>query len=88
LYLGGVTDEPWDMEEHGGQLRIFLGQVDRIPLGARDDSKEENVTTEHYMDIIPDLGTLVLFDSATVPHEVLPTKRDRLAVVGWFGTIV
>jgi hypothetical protein len=88
LYLGGVTDEPWYVEEHGGQLRILLDQVDRIPLGARDDSKEENVTTEHYMDIVPELGTLVLFDSATVPHEVLPTKRDRLAVVGWFGTIV
>ena len=28
-------------------------------------------------------GTLVLFDSATVPHEVLPTRRERHVCVGW-----
>ena len=30
-------------------------------------------------------GTLVLFDSVAVPHEVLPTLRgERLALAGWF----
>jgi len=36
-------------------------------------------------DIPPAAGTLVLFDSVTVPHEVLETKlRPRFAVSGWF----
>ena len=28
-------------------------------------------------------GSLVLFDSASVLHEVLPTRRERLCLVGW-----
>jgi hypothetical protein len=34
--------------------------------------------------VSPEGGTLVLFDSKTVEHEVLATNRERLAVVGWF----
>ena len=29
-------------------------------------------------------GTLVLFDSAALPHEVLTTRRERMCVAGWF----
>jgi SM-20-related protein len=29
-------------------------------------------------------GTLVLFDSRTLEHEALPTRRPRWALVGWF----
>ena len=35
------------------------------------------------LDVEPHAGTLVLFDSASVPHEVLPTRRERTVVVGW-----
>jgi 2OG-Fe(II) oxygenase superfamily len=39
-------------------------------------------------DLAPRAGTLVLFDSASVPHEVRPTlQRGRVAVVAWFGTL-
>lgn len=31
-------------------------------------------------------GTLVLFMSADMPHEVLPATRERLSVAGWFRT--
>eukprot|EP00965_Chrysotila_dentata_P034723 1155871-Pleurochrysis_carterae.AAC.1 len=34
-------------------------------------------------DVLPARGTLVLFDACTLPHEVLPTRRERLAIVGW-----
>lgn len=34
-------------------------------------------------DVEPRAGTLVLFDSASVRHEVLVTRRPRVAVVGW-----
>jgi len=34
-------------------------------------------------DVSPDAGSLVLFDSARVPHSVLPTRRERLVIAGW-----
>jgi SM-20-related protein len=37
--------------------------------------------------IAPTFGTLVLFDSQRFPHEVRPTKRQRLSLTGWFKSI-
>jgi SM-20-related protein len=34
--------------------------------------------------VLPALGTVVLFLSEEFPHEVLPAKRDRYAIAGWF----
>lgn len=39
---------------------------------------------ESFVDISPSRGTLVVFRSDSVPHEVLESHRARLAVVGWF----
>lgn len=36
------------------------------------------------VDVEPLAGTLVLFLSGEMPHEVLPTRRDRLSLTGWF----
>ncbi len=36
------------------------------------------------LDIPPLAGHLVVFLSADIPHEVLPTHSERLAVTGWF----
>ena len=36
------------------------------------------------VDILPRGGCLVLFDSATVPHEVLVTRRARTVLAGWY----
>ncbi|MFC3607624.1 2OG-Fe(II) oxygenase [Stutzerimonas tarimensis] len=36
------------------------------------------------LDVAPLAGNLVVFLSAEVPHEVLPTQRDRLSLTGWF----
>ena len=35
-------------------------------------------------EILPEGGSLVLFDSKRVWHEVLPTRRERACLVGWF----
>lgn len=35
-------------------------------------------------DVLPIGGTLVAFLSASVEHEVLPARRERLAIAGWF----
>ncbi len=34
--------------------------------------------------VVPLLGTLVAFLSEEFPHEVLPAKRDRHSIAGWF----
>jgi SM-20-related protein len=36
------------------------------------------------IDVQPEAGTLVLFRSADLPHEVLPARRERWSVAGWF----
>lgn len=35
------------------------------------------------VDVLPEAGSLVLFDSKLVSHEVLPTRRERACLVGW-----
>lgn len=94
LYLGstdktvGDTNEQgngddWDCTRDGGALRIheeefasFTGQpLQRDPVAGRV-----------WSDIAPQPGTVVLFDSACVPHEVVSTRRGRACVVGWMGT--
>lgn len=36
--------------------------------------------------VLPQCGTLVVFLSEDFPHQVLPARRDRYAVAGWFRT--
>jgi SM-20-related protein len=42
------------------------------------------LNSQDYKDIVPQGGTLVLFYSDQFWHEVLPAKRDRLSIAGWF----
>lgn len=45
----------------------------------------EDIRACQIVDVIPKGGTLVLFDSATVPHEVLETQQgNRMAIAGWY----
>jgi len=39
--------------------------------------------TSTHVDVIPNGGTLVIFDATDVLHEVLPTFRDRLTITSW-----
>ena len=39
-----------------------------------------------FEDVRPDGGRLVVFLSARFAHEVLPAKRQRLSIAGWFKT--
>ena len=39
-------------------------------------------------EFLPTSGSLVLFDSLAVEHEVRPTQRERDCLVGWFHTLV
>lgn len=42
------------------------------------------LTNDDTYDVAPLGGTLVLFLSAEIEHEVLPAMRDRRSVAGWF----
>ncbi len=54
--------------EDGGALRLYLEAAGRAP----------------YTDIAPVGGTLVAFLSERFPHQVLPARRERLSLTGWF----
>lgn len=56
--------------EDGGELRLHF-----------DAAEAGNVE-----DVLPAGGTLVLFLSERFAHEVLPAKRERLSLAGWFRT--
>ena len=42
--------------------------------------------SDRYEEVSPAAGTLVLFDSVSMPHQVQPVtgKRQRVAATGWF----
>mmetsp|Transcript_8610 Transcript_8610/g.12296 ORF Transcript_8610/g.12296 Transcript_8610/m.12296 type:complete len:391 (-) Transcript_8610:122-1294(-) len=56
--------------------------------GASPPSPSSSNTTEdqYFMDVVPAAGTLVLFDSVSLPHLVreVTSKRQRIAATGWF----
>lgn len=84
LYL---NDETWDVEKDGGVLRAYLSQQSHQSNTTKKRKRDSDGLDEgrdSIQDIVPRGGTLVLFDSASVEHEVLPTHRERWAVVGWF----
>ena len=63
-------------ESDGGYLRIHLDSgKDFLPEGE----------DPNYIDVEPKGGTLVLFKSDRIPHEVLDTQAERMAVVGWYN---
>ena len=41
-------------------------------------------TAEEMIRIAPCAGTLLLFMSEEIEHEVLPTRTDRASIAGWF----
>ncbi len=53
--------------EYGGALRLYLEKTDG----------------ERFVDIPPAGGTLVILNSRTIAHEVLPGSRCRYSLTGW-----
>ena len=73
LYL---NRDGWSPDKDAGQLRMHLdGGGDECPPGVQPN----------YIDVDPLGGTLVLFKSEAIPHEVLDTMSERFALVGWFN---
>jgi len=74
LYL----NQDWE-PSHGGNLRLHMDSGgDFLPQDAEPN----------FLDVEPKAGTLVLFKSDMIPHEVLDTTKERMAVVGWYNRFV
>ena len=61
-------NDDWSADD-GGSLRIWSGS---------------DVVASQSIDIAPVGGRLVLFMSDVTLHAVMPTRRDRVALTGWF----
>ena len=64
-------NESWT-EADGGQLRMYFPQEDG---------------SERVEDVLPQGGRLVVFLSEEIPHEVLPTQKERISITGWLRNI-
>jgi hypothetical protein len=68
------------VEPPHGRLMLPAHLLPGVVVGEEDDRPGELVR-----DVAPIGGTLVVFDSVALPHEVLPsTTRERWAASGWF----
>ena len=63
------------------QVRLIRGSLDRNEAAPPGEVARE---------IQPVAGTLLLFDSVAVPHEVLAVtaERPRVACTGWFHELL
>ena len=50
----------------------------------RDGGHIRLYTGSETIDILPTVGTMAIFLSEKIPHEVLPATRNRLSLTGWF----
>lgn len=64
-------NDSWTPEDEGA-LRMYFPQEDG---------------TERMEDVLPLGGRLVVFLSGEIPHEVLPTKKERISITGWLRNI-
>lgn len=64
-------NDSWE-EENEGMLRMYLPQEDG---------------SEKILDVLPKGGRLVVFMSGEIPHEVMPTKKERISITGWLRDI-
>ena len=72
-----LNDDDWDTARDGGALRLYVGA---------DPDDEVGTTARQTIDVAPHSGTLVLFNSREMLHEVLPTRRPRHAISAWIET--
>jgi SM-20-related protein len=78
LSLVAYLGEEWQ-EEDGGELALWRD----LPMrDARPDL--DALRAEDALRVPPRGGDVVLMLSERIPHEVLPTTKDRYAIAGWF----
>jgi len=75
--------EKCDEGGSGGALRIYKPKRgdNEDEYGVYSASSDES----EYIDVAPRGGTLVVFDSRRIEHQVLPTAKDRFALTCWIA---
>ena len=73
LYL---NEADWNIDQavDGGALKAYLGAADTDEIGT---------SAKKVVSVCPSGGTLVVFDSQQVLHEVCPSNRQRFALTAW-----
>jgi len=73
------------LDQHGDSQARLLSLVLYLNEGwaEKDRGCLRLYTQEGHKDIFPELGTLVVFKSNKVLHEVLPTERERWSIAAW-----
>jgi hypothetical protein len=93
LYLNNTAAPfvKWDAAVDGGELRLYPDAVAEITSASASSSSSVlksdatgKDTKGKPVSVNPSGGTLVLFDSHELLHEVMPTTRDRYALTCWF----
>lgn len=72
-------NENWKEEEEGGCLRIFPSP------SSSSSCFPAKSNSDRHIDIAPCYGTLIIFDSLRIEHEVLPAFRPRFALTAWLS---
>lgn len=72
LSLVVYLNNAWWIED-GGELVIYKSKTKHAQLFNGESIK-----------VTPGLGTIVVFLSEEFSHEVLPARRDRYSIAGWF----
>lgn len=72
LSLVVYLNNDWWIED-GGELVIY-----------KSKTKHTQLFNSDFIKVTPALGTIVVFLSEEFIHEVLPARRDRYSIAGWF----
>lgn len=78
------------VDRHRDSNARVVSSVFYLNVGWREEEGGEllmqDEAGEALFALAPQGGTLVIFRSADMPHEVLPATRERWSVAGWFRT--
>ncbi|MGE0433966.1 MAG: 2OG-Fe(II) oxygenase, partial [Planctomycetota bacterium] len=76
LYLNDGWHDGTDAD--GGQLRLYLPRGGETTMPPDEPSADAP-----FVDVWPHAGTVVIFRSDLIWHEVLPSRRERHSLTGW-----
>jgi SM-20-related protein len=73
---------PGWQQEDGGELVLYLDEQDGEAIARSPMCLAGPLAPD--LRVLPALGTVVVFLSEDFPHEVLPARRDRYSIAGWY----
>lgn len=81
----GPDSPSWPSDTNLDATEFAAALASQLSRRMQNDFISTEAIHDQPTDILPTGGTLILFDSVAIPHEVLPTERgERLALAGWF----